>query len=201
MGTRIRAHTSSVLSWRCFGIAAADQAAAGSRRQTLSRSAIREAPADCSDRWRRLCGRVGVGGEGGSGFGIYGQRYAANGAKAGGEFRVNATTAADQRQPAVAGLSGGGFRLWLKPCRRRRRHLASATPPLGQSRGASSGSTPSSGNQPLPRSPRSSTMLSLWFGPRIPRMAQATASLGNATSASGVKQGPEFRVNTFTLEE
>jgi len=45
----------------------------------------------------------------GSGFGIYGQRYAASGAKVGPEFRVNATTANDQIGPAAAGLSGGGF--------------------------------------------------------------------------------------------
>jgi hypothetical protein len=48
-------------------------------------------------------------GEDGSGYGIYGQRYKATGAKIGNEFRVNTTTAGDQTQPAVAALAGGGF--------------------------------------------------------------------------------------------
>src|SRR5262245_49037627 len=48
-------------------------------------------------------------GQDGSGFGVYGQRYAAAGAKIGPEFRVNTTTAGDQRQPALTALSGGGF--------------------------------------------------------------------------------------------
>lgn len=45
----------------------------------------------------------------GEGLGIYGQRYAANGTKAGGEFRVNTFTDFDQAGPSVAGLTGGGF--------------------------------------------------------------------------------------------
>jgi hypothetical protein len=45
----------------------------------------------------------------GSALGIYAQRYANNGVKAGTEFRVNTTKAMDQSQPSVAGLRGGGF--------------------------------------------------------------------------------------------
>jgi hypothetical protein len=45
----------------------------------------------------------------GNGFGVYAQRYQASGAKAGAEFRVNTTTIADQAEPSVAMLSGGGF--------------------------------------------------------------------------------------------
>lgn len=45
----------------------------------------------------------------GSGYGIYSQRYAVTGAKAGGEVRVNTFTPADQREPSVTGLSGGSF--------------------------------------------------------------------------------------------
>jgi hypothetical protein len=45
----------------------------------------------------------------GSGFGIYAQRFTTAGAKAGGEFRVNAATANAQSLPSVAGLSDGGF--------------------------------------------------------------------------------------------
>lgn len=45
----------------------------------------------------------------GSDLGVYGQRYTALGAKAGGEFRVNTAIANAQSAPAVAGLSRGGF--------------------------------------------------------------------------------------------
>lgn len=48
-------------------------------------------------------------GQDGSANGIYGQRYNETGARVGGEFRVNVTTASDQIEPSVAGLSGGGF--------------------------------------------------------------------------------------------
>jgi hypothetical protein len=47
--------------------------------------------------------------EDGSGFGIYAQRYAADGGFVGPEFRVNTYTDNDQSQPAVAGLVDGGF--------------------------------------------------------------------------------------------
>ena len=44
-----------------------------------------------------------------SGFGVYGRRYAASGAVASGEFKVNTYWANSQAAPSVAGLSGGGF--------------------------------------------------------------------------------------------
>ncbi|MBC7985355.1 MAG: hypothetical protein H7X93_01595, partial [Sphingomonadaceae bacterium] len=43
------------------------------------------------------------------GFGVFGQRYAANGAAAGGEFAVNQTTSQAQDGASVTGLVGGGF--------------------------------------------------------------------------------------------
>jgi hypothetical protein len=46
---------------------------------------------------------------GGAGWDVYAQRYDANGAKLGGEFRVNATTAGDQQFPAVAADDAGNF--------------------------------------------------------------------------------------------
>jgi hypothetical protein len=48
-------------------------------------------------------------GQDGRGLGVYGQRYDSTGLKAGTQFRVNTTTAMDQSQPSVAGLSDGGF--------------------------------------------------------------------------------------------
>ncbi|MBI5790411.1 MAG: DUF4347 domain-containing protein [Rhodocyclales bacterium] len=48
-------------------------------------------------------------GQDGSGYGIYGQRFAANGSKAGEEFRVNGTTLVDQLRPDVAVAPDGDF--------------------------------------------------------------------------------------------
>ena len=40
---------------------------------------------------------------------VYGQRYGANGAKLGKEFRINTASRATRERPAVAALEGGGF--------------------------------------------------------------------------------------------
>ena len=45
----------------------------------------------------------------GDALGIFGQRFAANGSKLGGEFRVNTTTAGSQQESALSPLAGGGF--------------------------------------------------------------------------------------------
>jgi Ca2+-binding RTX toxin-like protein len=45
----------------------------------------------------------------GASFGVYAQRYDANGVAVGGEFLVNATTADFQDTPSVTGLADGGF--------------------------------------------------------------------------------------------
>jgi VCBS repeat-containing protein len=52
--------------------------------------------------WRSL-------GQDGSAYGIYAQRYAADGTAAGSEFRVNTFTSDWQQMQAVAALDGGGF--------------------------------------------------------------------------------------------
>jgi len=50
----------------------------------------------------------------GSDWGIYGQRYKADGTRAGGEFRVNTTTTDAQSWPAIAATGDGGFVVaWL----------------------------------------------------------------------------------------
>jgi hypothetical protein len=48
-------------------------------------------------------------GQDNSGWGVYGQRYGAAGARAGGEFKVNTHAALDQANSSVAGLGDGGF--------------------------------------------------------------------------------------------
>ncbi len=47
-------------------------------------------------------------------WGIFGQRYDANGAKTGGEFLVNTSTNSAQRYPSVTGMENGGFAVsWM----------------------------------------------------------------------------------------
>jgi hypothetical protein len=48
-------------------------------------------------------------GQDGSGTGVYAQRFGADGAKVGSEFRMNTTAVNDQETPTVAGLSNGSF--------------------------------------------------------------------------------------------
>jgi len=49
-----------------------------------------------------------LGGDG-SGYGIYGQRFSADGTKIGESFDVNGTTTSDQKHATVVGLKNGGF--------------------------------------------------------------------------------------------
>ena len=48
-------------------------------------------------------------GEDGSSYGVFGQRYDANGIAQGGEFRINPSTYSTQHQPSLAALADGGF--------------------------------------------------------------------------------------------
>jgi hypothetical protein len=48
-------------------------------------------------------------GQDGSGYGVYGQRFDANGNKVGSEFQVNTWTTDDQSYPSITSLSNGGF--------------------------------------------------------------------------------------------
>ena len=54
-------------------------------------------------------GYFGGGAQDPSDAGVFGQRFTRDGEKTGSEFRVNAKTQYDQRDPAVAFLDGGGF--------------------------------------------------------------------------------------------
>jgi hypothetical protein len=48
-------------------------------------------------------------GQDGSGYGVYAQRYNAQGQMQGGEFQVNSTSTGDQRYPSITALNDGGF--------------------------------------------------------------------------------------------
>ena len=82
----------------------------------------------------------------GSNFGVYAQRYDESGVAQGAEFRVNTYTTAYQEYPAIAGLTGGGF-------------------------------------------------VVTWYGEGT---TDFFGVYGQRYDASGVAQGAEFRVNTYT---
>lgn len=48
-------------------------------------------------------------GRDGSGYGLFGQRYDANGLQVGNDFIVNTTTTSNQYQPTMVSVPGGGF--------------------------------------------------------------------------------------------
>lgn len=141
-------------------------------------------------------------GQDGSGLGVYGQRYAANGAKAGLQFRVNTTTAADQKQPSVIGLSGGGFLVvWAS------NHLNGLDDVYGQrysATGVKQGgqfriNTFTASNQinPAAAALLNNAFVVAWSSDT--QDGSGNGVYGQRFLANGAKQGPEFRVNTFTL--
>ena len=134
--------------------------------------------------------------------GIYGQRYDANGVKQGSEFQVNTYSPDIQTNPSVAALSNGGFVVtWQSNLQDGsswgiygRRYDAS---------GVAQGSdlrinTYTNGEQSIP----SVTGLSdggfvvTWLS--IQDDDSSYGVYGQCYNASGVAQGSEFRVNTYT---
>jgi hypothetical protein len=59
--------------------------------------------------WESGCDSTGCTAQDGSSYGVYGQRFDANGNKVGSEFRVNTWTTNDQSYPSITLLSNGGF--------------------------------------------------------------------------------------------
>ncbi|MCP5155360.1 MAG: tandem-95 repeat protein [Ectothiorhodospiraceae bacterium] len=138
----------------------------------------------------------------GSGEGVYAQRFDASGTPLGVEFRVNTTTASDQREPDVAALSGGGFVVtWTDTA-----IDGSGTAVMAQ-RFATDGSalgaefrvnTTTSGNQ------TDAAIAGVGTGFVVVWTDQASADgsswgvFGQRYDAAGTALGAEFRVNTTT---
>jgi hypothetical protein len=59
--------------------------------------------------WTSGCSTSGCTGQDGSSWGVYGQRFDADGNKAGSEFQVNTWTTDWQAEPSITSLSSGGF--------------------------------------------------------------------------------------------
>ena len=147
-------------------------------------------------------------GQDGSGYGIYGQRYAADGTPVGSEFRANTFTSSDQAYSSVTALNDGGFVVtWSSywPGRQRLGHLRPAL---------CGGRHPSGGASSAPtRITSSDQTLFLRDGAqrrrlrgdvvvaRPGRQAAHYGIYGQRYAADGTPVGSEFRANTYTSSD
>ncbi len=139
-------------------------------------------------------------GQDGSFAGIYGQRYDAAGAQAGGEFRVNTTTALYQQAPAIAMAPDGKFVVvWCGG-------YGPESDVWGQrfdASGAKAGGefrvntyTPYSQNTPAVAADAAGRFVVVWTS-EVGDGADS-AVFGQRFDAAGVKIGSAFQVNTYT---
>lgn len=134
----------------------------------------------------------------GSGFALFGQRYASSGVPLGPEFRVNTYTPGDQDNPSIASDASGNFVVvWESP--------DGSSDGISGQRYASSGvavgpefrvnAATTTGSQTIPSVATDplGNFVVVWLnsGPDFGIAGQRYAS-------SGAPLGPEFRVNTFT---
>jgi len=137
----------------------------------------------------------------GSGYGIFGQRYAASGAPLGPEFRVNTFTTSFQTFPSVASDSAGNFVVVWSSI-----HDSSAYGVFGQ-RYASSGTplgaefrvntyTTAVQIRPAVASDASGNFVIVWESDL--QDGNSYGVFGQRYASSGAPLGPEFRVNTNT---
>jgi len=142
-------------------------------------------------------------GEDGSDFGVFGQRFAAAGAPAGGEFRVNTYTTNSQSYAAVARDSAGNFVVvWQSSDQD-----GSLTGVFGQryaSTGAPQGSefrvntyTLSYQQVPDVAADASGNFVVAWMSDTLDGSAYGV--FAQRYASAGAPLGPEFRVNTYTL--
>jgi hypothetical protein len=137
---------------------------------------------------------VWIGDDGAAGFDVYAQLFASDGARRGGEFRVNANTTGLQLFPAVTSDAAGNFFVtWDdSPSGLKGQRFASA----GTRIGAEMLITPSASLSSLPDvayQPNGD----LWVGWTATDV-DAQGVLGRRFDASGSSLGAEFAVNTYT---
>ena len=138
----------------------------------------------------------------GSGWGVYGQRYAADGSVTGAEFRANTTTTGDQQSPTVTGLKDGGFVVtWMSSTQD-----GSGWGAYGQ-RYASDGTSVGlefKVNSTTNDSQQSPAVSALSDGGFIVTWMSANQDssgwgiYGQRYASDGVKVSPEFRINSYT---
>ena len=144
------------------------------------------------------------GGQDGSSYGVFGQRFASSGAPAGPEFRVNTYTTLQQGYPSVAADPAGNFVV-----------VWNSNGPDGEDYGvfgqryASSGAplgtefrvnTYTTGYQASPSvaSDSSGNFVVVWQSNG--QDGASTGIFGQRFANSGSPVGPEFRVNTYTTD-
>ena len=137
------------------------------------------------------------GGQDGSGSGIFGQRFDAAGAQAGGEFQVNSYTTLDQYSPAVASDDDGNFLVVWK----RFANLGSEANIFGQRfavGGAPAGgefqinsSTTGYPNRPAAAADGQGNFIVAW---------QTDEVVARRYGPDGVPMGGQFQVNSYTFD-
>jgi hypothetical protein len=145
------------------------------------------------------------GGQDGSGYGIFGQRYASSGTALGPEFRVNAYTSGDQGSPSVTSdLAGNLVVVWMSLGQDGSsggvlgQRYASTGAPLGPEFRVNAYTT---GYQVIPAvaSDPSGNFVVVWQSHA--QDGAAYGVFGQRYASSGAPLGPEFRVNTQTAND
>ncbi|NOT16004.1 MAG: hypothetical protein HOP21_10650, partial [Methylotenera sp.] len=141
----------------------------------------------------------------GDGYGIYAQRYDASGTAQGGEFQVNTVTNLDQYQPSIAALPDGGFVLSWSSLEQdgsgygvyAQRYDASGTA-LG---GEFQVNTYTTVGQSISRTTdlANGGFVVTWTSDG--QDGSGDGIYAQRYDASGVAQGLEFRVNTYTTSD
>jgi len=134
----------------------------------------------------------------GSGFALFGQRYASSGVPFGPEFRVNTYTPGNQENPSIASDASGNFVVvWESPDGSfdgiSGQRYASSGVALGAEFRVNAATTTGSQTIPSVATDLLGNFVVVWLntGPNYGIAGQRFAS-------SGAPLGPEFRVNTFT---
>jgi hypothetical protein len=141
----------------------------------------------------------------GSGYGVFGQRYASTGAPLGPEFRVNTHTTESQRLPAVTTDSSGSFVVvWHSLSQDGSlygvfaQRYASTGAPLGPEFRVNTYTTSQQGDPAVASDP-SGNFVVVWTG--ITQTDSGYGVFGQRYASTGAALGPEFRVNTYTTGE
>lgn len=140
----------------------------------------------------------------GSGGGIYAQRYDANGVVQGGEFRVNTTTIQDQSEPSITTLINGDFVVTWKSFQDGWGYgiyakLYSASGIAKSSELMVNTTVYSHQIEPSITALTSGGFVISWTS--IDQNGDIYGIYAQRFNASGVKQGSEFHVNTYTPSE
>lgn len=145
-------------------------------------------------------------GQDGSGLGVFGQRYAASGAPLGPEFRVNSFTTGDQRGPSLAfdkisnffvawtsdGQDGSAAGVFAQ-------HYAAGGIPVGPEFRVNS-TTAGGQMRPSVAANIGGNFVVVWES-EGQDYGTSFGVFGQRYISSGVPQGPEFRVNTYTPQD